>query len=90
MADDRAIAGLGAAFAGLLGLVGLLGGVLGGSSKVQVTAKDGKKVNAPTAAEGKAKEVAASAKATAVQAKDAVKKRANAVAAKVGDAEDDE
>lgn len=82
--------GLGAAFAGLLGLVGLLGGVLGGSSKVQVTTKDGKKVDAPTAAEGKAKEVAASAKATAVQAKDAVKKRANAVAAKVGDAEDDE
>lgn len=79
--------GLGAAFAGLLGLVGLVGGVLGGSSaKVP---KDAKKVDAPSA-KGKAKEVAASAKASAVQAKDGVKKRANAVAAKVDDAADDE
>ncbi len=82
--------GLGAAFAGLLGLVGLVGGALGGGSKVKVTTKDGKKVDAPTAAKGKAKEAADSAKTSAVQAKDAVKKRANAVAAKVDDAQDDE
>lgn len=79
--------GLGAAFAGLLGLVGLVGGVLGGASKTTVTTKDGKKVDAPTAAKGKAKEVGQTAKATAVEAKDAVKKRATAVAARV---EDDE
>ena len=81
--------GLGAAFAGLLGLVGLVGGALGGSGSKTVV-KDGKKVDAPTAAKGKAKEVTAQAKATGVKAKDAVKKRANAVAAKVDDAADDE
>ena len=82
--------GLGAAFAGLLGLVGLVGGVLGGGSKVKVTTKDGKKVDAPTAAKGKAKEVTEKVKATGVQAKDAVTKRTNAAAAKVDDAANDE
>ena len=69
---------VGAAFAGLLGLVGLVGGLVGGSSK---PANKAKKVDAPSA-KGKAKEAASSAKATAVAAKDEVKKRATAVAAK--------
>ncbi|KAN0064738.1 calnexin [Thecaphora frezii] len=74
--------GLGAAFAGLLGLVGLAGGLLGGASKTTVTTKDGKKVDVATAASAKAKEAAASGKATAVEAKDSTKKRATAIAAK--------
>jgi calnexin len=66
--------GLGAAFAGLLGLVGLLGGVLGGASKVEP--KDAKKVDAPA----KSKSAPESSKSTAVQAKDSAKKRTPATA----------
>ncbi|PWN47184.1 Calreticulin-domain-containing protein [Violaceomyces palustris] len=70
----------GAAFAGLLALVGLVGSALGGGgpSGARPAGKGAKKVDVKE----KVDKVAAEAKSSAVQAKDSVTKRATAVASK--------